>query len=81
MPSMAERLLSFSETAGLLMTGLGNIVGTILNSLWLTFQMLARPALPTALGGLLLAVAANLLWLGLMRRLRPVRVHQVNHVQ
>jgi predicted anti-sigma-YlaC factor YlaD len=80
MPSMAERLVSFSETTGLLVTGLANTVGTILNSLWLTFQALARPTLPTALGGLLLAVAANLMWLGLMRRLRPVRVNQVTHV-
>ena len=77
MPSMAERLVSFSETGGLLMTGMGNIIGTILKSFWLTFQMLARPALPTALGGLLLAVAANLLWLGLMRRFRLVRVNHV----
>lgn len=80
MPSMTERLLSFSETTGLLVTGLANTVGTILNSLWLTFQALARPTLPMALGGLLLVVAANLMWLGLMRQLRPVRVNQVNHV-
>jgi anti-sigma factor RsiW len=77
MPSMAERLVSFSETTGLLMTGLANGIGTILSSLWLTFQVLARPALPTALCGLLLAVAANLLWLGLMRRLTPVKVNHV----
>jgi hypothetical protein len=55
---------------------LADAAGVLLKSVALTIEALARPLVPVAVCGLILAFSANLLWLSLIRRLQPLSTTQ-----
>jgi len=72
LPDLTSELLALSHAGDVLAARLVGVAGTLLGSLWLSAEAMALPAVSLALCGLMLALVANLVWLGLVRRLRPV---------
>ena len=70
LPSLPSELAALFEAGKVLLPCLGEAALTFLNSLWVTASALIVPAVPLALCGLILALTANLVWLGLIRRLQ-----------
>jgi len=70
LPSLGGELLALSRAADVFVP-LADAAITLLDSLRISAGALALPALPLTLCGLTLALVANLVWLSLVRRLRP----------
>lgn len=74
---LTDGLLALSDVGRAMIGRLADATATVLSSLWLTAGALAFPALSLAFCGLAMALVANLLWLGFVRRLQPVRTTHV----
>lgn len=70
---LASGLTTLICTGDILLVRLGDSLNTVASSLWLTAGALMLPTMPLAFCGLFLALVANLLWLGLIRRLHPAK--------
>lgn len=73
---LAASFPPFSNALNLLTMRLADAAGVLLKSVALTIEALARPLVPVAVCGLILAFSANLLWLSLIRRLQPLSTTQ-----
>jgi anti-sigma factor RsiW len=71
LPGLTNELLALSCAGDVLIGRLADAAGTMLNSLRLSAEALALPVVSLLLCGLILALVANLMWLSLIRRLRP----------
>ena len=76
LPPVTGGLGSLVDAGRVSVVGLGQVALTLLGSLWVTFDALILRILPVAVCGFSMAFAANLVWLGLIRKLHraPARV-------
>ena len=74
LPVMAGSLLTLSRAGAVLAVSLLDVARSVLDSLWLSLGALVLPTASLALCGLCMAMLAGLLWLTLVRRLRPATI-------
>jgi len=74
LPGLAWSLPALAQAGSVMVAGLVDALNTVLDSLWLSAGALVLPVAPVALCGMSMAFVAGLLWMRLLRRLRPATV-------